>query len=556
MSEKLDKICDAILAKAMGLVDGLLDDAAKTMQHSDGNSTRIRDAAATEKPASGDENFDGWLSLTVNNKRFFDFNLSELKSIRDTCRVASITSEIGKNVIRHYINHIIGDQLMLSVVDSQELEDPVSLSKKSLDGAAKQMLTNWKLFEESNNLIERLKSALTKSMRDGEGIIRLFKQGVNPPIARFVDPFYIRSDKNLMELGVITDEKDVENIKGYGVSDVETNVNTEVPPEEIVFIKRNVDFDVNRGISDFWPVAANLRRIEKLLINTSVMTQIHTAIAMVRTVETGTQASVDALISKNGDGRNAIDSETGKGINSRKFRPGAIVTGAKGTKYEFPAANVDPSKYTSIIDKELAHVAANWVLPVDWLLAKEPDSPLSPGSPVIANFREQQGWFFNYIVELFWKVQAMMGVDIVVAKEKFEVYVVGPRLAVGKVLDEARAQQIWSQLGATSPQEIAAMLGNRYVISRSNVLKHRDTLQPGEVAPGDLGNTNPAQNDGTSKKGGGTKQGGGTGGNTKDKKDPLESDNASAKIISITRDKFGRMEQLTVEKKETPSEQI
>jgi hypothetical protein len=555
MTEQLDKICDALLAKAMGLVDGLLDDASKTMQHSSGVTSKYKDAAATERPTDGDENFDGWLSLTVNTKRFFDFNLAELKNIRDTCRVASITSEIGKNVIRHYINHIIGDQLMLSVVDAKELEDPVSLSKKSLDGKAQVLLKNWKAFEEANNLIERLKSALTKAMRDGEGIIRLFKQGTNPPLARFIDPFYIGSDKNLMELGVVTDENDIENIKAYGLVDILTGKKTEVKPEEIIFIKRNVDYDVNRGISDFWPVASNLRRVEKLLINTSVMTQIHTAIAMVRTVEAGTQASVDALVNKNSDGKSRIDAETGKGINSRKFRPGAIVTGTKGTKYEFPAANVDPSKYTAIIDKELSHIAANWVLPVEWLLAVEPDSPLSPGSPVIANFREQQGWFYNYIIELFWKVQAMMGVDIVAAKENFEVYIVGPRLAVGKVLDEARAQQIWSQLGATSPQEIAAMLGNRYVVSRANVLKHRDTLQPGEVAPGDLGNTNPAQNDGTSKKGGGTKQGGGTGGNTKDSKsENLLNENTSTRVINISRDKLGRMQQLTVEKKEAINE--
>ena len=93
------------------------------------------------------------------------------------------------------------------------------------------------------------------------------------------------------------------------------------------------------------------------------------------------------------------------------------------------------------------------------------------------------------------------------------------------------------QLGATSPQEVAAKIGNRYVISRSNVLKHRQTLQPGEVAPGDLGNTNPAQNDGTSKAGGGTKQGGGTGGNTKESKVAPISDN---KVITIERDDIGR----------------
>lgn len=533
---KVQDKCDEVMVKALSMIDGLLNDANTTRLHHN------RDAAATEKPSDGNENFDGWLSLTVNTKRAYEFNLGELKIIRDESRIACITSEVAKNVIKHYKNHIIGEEIMLACVDALELEDPVKLSKSDMGGEAKTLIENWRLFTLKNNFIERAKSALEKAMRDGECPIRLFKQGTEAPVMRFIDPDFIKSDKDKMDLGVVHNPDDIEEILEYGYVDPDLNEQEHISAEEIVFIKRNVDYDSLRGLPDFYPVNANIRRIEKLLINTSVMTQIHTAVAMVRTIENTNQAGVDALIAKNSDNKGRVDAELNRGVNSRKFRPGTIVTGGKGTKYEFPASNVDPSKYTAIIDKELAHVAINFVLPQDWLLGNEPENPLSPGSPVIANFREQQGWFYNYIIELFWKVQEMMGVDIETSKPKFEVYIVGPRLAVGKVLDEARAQQIFMQLGATSPQEIAQLINNRYVISRSNVLKHRETLQPDEVAPGDLGNTNPAQNDGTSKKGGGTKTDGAPGGNTKDGKE-LEK----VKVLSIIRDDKGRIQSIVTE---------
>jgi hypothetical protein len=193
-------------------------------------------------------------------------------------------------------------------------------------------------------------------------------------------------------------------------------------------------------------------------------------------------------------------SSTGKQYNTRGIKGGTILSANDGTKYEFPAHNADPSKWIAVLDNELSHVAAGWVLPVKWLLADEPTDPLTPGSPVVANFRSEQADMSTMISELFWKVQAMMGIDVEAVQAKFELMVDFPNLAIGKVLDEARVDDLALKNGVVSPQEIAQKYGRNYFVVRSNIIAHRATRQPGEVMPGEQGNTNTSP-DGLSKAG-------------------------------------------------------
>lgn len=461
----------------------------------------VREAA--EMGDDGAENFDGWLPLRLaGSSNYYDYTLSELKAIRDVARTTTDTNEVARNIQLHRRNFIIGRGIRIDIYAEDLGDDPQKLAAAKEDAQVRKMKSNWKQFCDTNTFTERLWEWCNRADRDGEVYLRLFDDTI--PKIRFVDPDYIESDDTDKPFGIIYDEADAETPAAIAYKSPVTDTDEEIPAEDMIIDKRNVDMVAPRGISSFWPVLANLRRLEKILVNSSVLATVQAAITMVRKHDTATAPRVQNFIRGQSDGINRTDSN-GKTIYARKVRPGTVLDAPKGTSYEFPSHNVDASSFVKIAEHELGHIAAAFVLPVEWLLTTEPTEPLTPGSPVVANFEVEQQRMFNKVAEVFWKVQNMMGVNTERNKIKYTLYFNGKRLAVGKALDEARVDEILTRVGGTSPQEIAAKNGNNWTISRANVIKHRATKQPGEAMPGDAGNTNPASQidnggDGNTKK--------------------------------------------------------
>lgn len=485
----------------------------------------------TTKIQDGDENFNGWLPLQMNGNRAYSFSLQQLRFVREQSRISGATNEIHKNVQRHYLNHIVGDGLIYDVLPKDMGVDPVKLAEQMTGD--KDILTikeNWEKFCDFNDWDGRTPHIIVKAMRDGECFLRLYNTAEVPTL-RFIDPLHIDpgnirakgdiyTDTYAGYYGVKTKVNDVESIIGYYYNpdldqDTSGNKPTLIKADAVVHIKRNVDYETPRGVPDFWCILDNLRRIDKVTQNTSALVQIQSAIAMVRKHLNQTQAKVQSLVRSNSDIRTrSIDPDTGRDKNTRKFSSGTILDSNGQTEYEFPASKIKTDNFIAAAVADIERVAAVFVLPAEWLLAKEPTDPLSPGSPVIANFRTERKFFYSAFTDLFWRVQKRMGVPDEV-KAKYDLYITGPKLAVGKAIDEARVVQILQACGAMSPQTISAIFGNLYAIERANTIKHIDTLQEGEVPPGTVGATNPKNNGTDTKDGKGTKGDNAPGGNNK-----------------------------------------
>lgn len=451
----------------------------------------VREAA--EIDGTGDENFDGWLPLRLaGSNKYYDYTLQELKTIRDAVRTLCDVNELAKNIIKHYKNFIVGKGIQLTILPEDLGDDPVAIADVKDDAQMRKMRENWKLFTEANNFTSRLHEWVERKHRDGEAVIRIFKTK-NVPVIRFVEPNFIESSDTDAPYGVIVDENDAETLEFVVYKNPETSEEVDIKATDIIYDKVNVDRAAPRGIPSFWPCMTNFRRAEKLLINSSVLATVQAAITMIRRHETASQAKVERLIRSTADGINRTDTSTGRPIYARKVRPGTVLDAPKGIAYDFPSHSVDPSRFIAVATNELSRIAANFVLPVEWLLADEPTEPLTPGSPVVANFEREQTELFTHIVSLFWNIQGRMGINVEKNRLKYNIFINGRRLAVGKALDEARVDEILLRNGATSPQGIAAKHGIQYATARANVIKHRRTAQPGEAMPGDRGNTNPAQ---------------------------------------------------------------
>ncbi len=480
---------------------------------------------ATPSIQDGNENFPGWLPLNINNQRTFSFDLQQLKAVRDNAR-SLIGNQIYKNVIKHYQNHVVGDGLTYTLIKKDKGEDPKETAKERVDLKVQQMIANWEKFEEKNHFNDRLCNVVERSMRDGEAPLRLFDEAGCPAI-RFIEPSFItpltrqgtsKPTEYETRYGVKTKAGDVETIVAYcynGVLDqAEVASDGYIKAEKVIFIKRNTDFDFPRGIPDFWPVSDNIRRFEKILNNTSVLIQIQSAIALVRKHKGTTGAKVANFVRNQSDGKSRTDVETGKTVTARKFRAGMILDASDTTDYQFPAAAVHTENFTKGAEQELIQIALNFVLPLAWLLAAEPVEPLGMGSPTVKNFIREQNDLYTHVEDIFWRVQKLMGVDSDKVKEDYELIISGPLLGIGKPEAEAKRLQILQQCAAVSPQTIAHTFGYKYAVERANTIRHRNSLQPGEVAPGDLGNTDPGNNSGVdNKKNNTSKQDNAPGGN-------------------------------------------
>jgi len=450
-------------------------------------------AYASENDGDSSDQFDGWLPLRLaTNIRYYDYTLQELKLIRNVVRITCDTNEVAKNILHHYRNFIVGRGVQIDIYPEDLGDSPEKLATTKDDVNIRKMKKNWKLFCIKNKLSSRLWEWIRRVHRDGEVFMRVFNTPEVPTV-RFIDPAYIISGDPDARFGIRFDETDSENALSIVYRSPVTGAETDISTTSIIMDKRNVDAIAPRGISSYWPILCNLRRLEKILVNSSVLATVQAAITMVRKHDSATGPKVQNFIRNTSDGINRNDSN-GKTIYARKVRPGTVLDAPRGITYDFPSHNVDASSFIKIAEHELSHIAASFVLPVEWLLTTDPKEPLTPGSPVIANFEVEQEMLFEKTEELFWMVQALMGVNVAKCKKEYTLYFNGKRLAVGKALDEARVDQLQLLCGATSPQEIAAKNGTNWTISRANMMKHRATKQPGEVMPGDAGNTSPSNN--------------------------------------------------------------
>jgi hypothetical protein len=306
----------------------------------------------------------------------------------------------------------------------------------------------------------------------------------------------------------------LESITGYYYKGPDDTTSSKLKAETILHIKRNVPKHILRGVSDFYPIFTNLRRIDKVLRNTSILTQIQSSIALIRKHKGSSQAKVKKLVDGAADTRVRIDAATGSPVRTKRVNAGRIIDAPEGMEYEYPSMSVDPERFLQTLVREMAHVAANFVYPVEWLLCDERSEPLLPGSPTVAHWKAEQTIFYYHIEELFWMVQEMSGINVEAVRDGYEFLIFGPRLSTSKAIDEARIAQILLQVGSSSPQQIARTFGYDYSINRADTIAHYGTLQPGEPAPGSVGATTGQSNDGVTSKGGNAKLDNAPGGNT------------------------------------------
>jgi len=379
----------------------------------------------------------------------------QLAQIRDQCRTLAVSNEFAINGHENRINYIVG---------SGHAYRAVSRRGHDARALAAEVQTIVDEFVRLNRWHQRQQEIVRRKDRDGECFLRLFAAADGSTRIRFVEPSQVAAPTDRISdpsarFGIQTAAEDVETVVGYWID------GRLVDASDIQHRKANVDANVKRGLPLFFPVRKNLRRAEKLLRNMSVVSEIQSAIAIIRKHRAATSAGLEQFVASQADA-SAANSATGRTSHFQRYAPGTILDAVAGTEYEFPAAGIDASRYVVVLQAELRAIASRLVMP-EFMLSSDASnanysSTMVAEGPAVKMFERLQHDMIEDDLELLWRVvQNAVASGRLPAEALHAVDIRGipPRLAVRDRLKDAQADQILVRNGAMSIATMAMRHG-------------------------------------------------------------------------------------------------
>jgi capsid protein len=379
-------------------------------------------------------------------------NEQELAAIRNECRSLAAGNEFAINGHENRISYVVGSGHAYRAVAARGSDADAGLL------AVVQALVDE--FIRLNCWQRRQQEIVRRRDRDGECFLRLFAMSDGTTRVRFVEPAQVaapadRATDPAASFGIQTDPADVETVLGYWID------GRLIDAGEIQHRKANVDGNVKRGLPLFFPVRKNLRRAEKLLRNMSVVSEIQSAIAIIRKHKAATAAGLANFVAGQADAT-VTSAATGRSSYFRRYAPGTILDAVGGTDYEFPAAGIDAGRYVTVLQAELRAVASRLVMP-EFMLTSDASnanysSTMVAEGPAVKMFDRLQHEMIADDVALLRRVIAnavSAGHIPADALTVVDIRGIPPALAVRDRLKDAQADQILVRNGAMSVATMA-----------------------------------------------------------------------------------------------------
>jgi hypothetical protein len=338
--------------------------------------------------------------------------------------------------------------------------------------------------------------------RDGEVFTRMFPHEDGILRVRYVEPEAVytpqeESRNDNCSFGIRTQEDDLETVLSYFVD------GEEIDAGEIQHRKRGTFAESKRGVSIYWAVRHNLVRAMKILRNGSTVTEIQTAIGMIRRFVNATQSTVTAWAQSNSTsvrtGDRSQQPNSGQSM-LQKFAPGSILNTNANLEYEFPAMGLDPSRYVESLQAELRAIAARLVMPEFMFTSKSDDAnraaAFAAEGPAVKMFERLQWDEIEYDLEIMNRVldhAADSGLLTMQQRQAVSIDVQPPTVHVRDKEAEARTREIDIRSGLLSAQTATAESGRDYLREQSNIEEHheRTGLPVSNHRPSDFLNSKP-----------------------------------------------------------------
>jgi capsid protein len=271
--------------------------------------------------------------------------------------------------------------------------------------------------------------------------------------------------------GIQTEPDDVETVVGYFLD------GRPVPAHEIQHRKSNVDANTKRGLPLYYPVTKNLRRIEKLLRNMSVVAEIQSAIALIRKHRGVSRSGVEQFVAD--QSQHASQDSTGRTRTLSHYAPGTILDAPAGLEYDFPASGIDAASFVTVLQAELRAVAARLVMP-EFMFTSDASnanyaSTLVAEGPAVKMFQRLQANLAAEDSDVLWQV-----IENAVAagrlpqgtRQLVDLQITPPSLRVRDQNKECQVERIAFESGILSPQTWSLRLGLDYDQEQKNLAMH------------------------------------------------------------------------------------
>ncbi len=432
------------------------------------------DAFIDPREAYLDDDGTWWNSLDAKDSsrggNSVPFSTNEqLADIRQQCRRLAATNEFAINGIENRTSYLVGSGHVYRASIRKGVQAPAELE---LDVQA--VLDE---FMHLNRWQARQQEIVRRLDRDGEVFLRFFVDGSGVTRIRFVEPDQVQTPIELAShapasFGIQTEPHDVETVLGYFID------GEPVEASAIQHRKANVDSNVKRGLPLYYPVRKNLRRVEKLLRNMSVVAEIQSAIALIRKHRSATRSGVEQFVADQGQVASAAATNQTKYLS--RYAPGTILDAPAGLEYDFPVAGIDASSFVQVLQAELRAVAARLVMP-EFMFTSDASnanyaSTLVAEGPAVKMFERLQANLANDDCDVMWRVienavsAGRLPSDI---RRLIDLQITPPSLEVRDQLNTCRVEQMAFENKILSPQTWSLRLGLDYDQEQKNLSMHQ-----------------------------------------------------------------------------------
>ena len=266
------------------------------------------------------------------------------------------------------------------------------------------------LHADLNRLPQRERSSCWRAARDGEVFTRHFPQHDGTTVVRFVLPEQVRDPGNLgpcASLGVEIEDGDVETVLAYHTT-YDGASYERVLASDVCHLKRNVDEEIKRGLSDFYSAGETFDDVAKLLRNMRRGGAVLAAIAWIEEFESTTRDQMTAHQGAQRDlGRPQFeDPITGRQNDQQTLRPGTVVRTQKGKKYLPPPLAGNTTNFTAIVQAALRACGTRWGFPEYFISGDASNNAYSSilvaGSPLVSGIETDQDDFGQFFLRWRW----------------------------------------------------------------------------------------------------------------------------------------------------------
>ncbi len=402
----------------------------------------------------------------------------QLAEIRAMGRVIEQNSPSARCALKNLVNYTLGTGLSYKMVSDSA--DVLRATQCVLDDFLKR--ARW--------VGRREREAYRRAVRDGETFLGLFHIGGGRAAVRFIEPEQVSAPTSPREIedwlgihypsdwwfGIHTAEDDVESRYGYYVQWSNRSQDFDYLPEyRVQHIKRNVDGNIKRGLSDFYPVFTYLEEAAKLLRNVVSGASVMAAIAWIKEHAPGvSQSQVEDLRGNNDDYtyNRTTGNQGSKRVHVQKYYPGTVVSIPAGEKYlNGPLANRGIGDTLVVIEQAVLRVVgSNWCMP-EYLISADASnsnyaSTMVAESPWVKYCESEQEFTRQEYMDLLWKVHgiaceagryAHLGINTVEQLQQVcELSIEAPRVTVRNAKEETDRRDLLSQRGLLSDETWAA----------------------------------------------------------------------------------------------------